>query len=108
EEASNHREVRAGALNSSGLRNVNSPFQTASGAITSPSLALNATPAGCTMPVDRPLIVDCGGTSPSSVSSLQTPTKPSVPVFHGDGRSASGGNPARGLSTSYGGRYSLL
>src|SRR6202035_2664457 len=93
---------------SSGFRNVNSPFQIASGAITSPSLALKVTPAGCTMPVERPLMIDRGGTSPSSFSSSHTPMNPSLPVFHGDGSSTSGSRPLRGLSMSYGGRYSLL
>src|SRR6185436_14692215 len=108
EKSFNHRDAAAGRLNSSGFKNVNRPFQTASGAMTSPSAALKVTPAGCTMPVDRPLMIECGGTSPSSPTSFHTPTKPSVPVFHGDGSSASGGSPSRGLSMLYGGRYSLL
>src|SRR5207247_4492768 len=108
EQPSDHRDPVAVALNNSGFRNVNSPFHTASGAITSPSRALNVTPARCTIPVERPLIIDRGGTSPSSFSSSQTPMKPSLPVFHGDGRSTFGSRTARGLSTSYGGRYSLL
>src|SRR5262249_44216338 len=108
EQSANHREPAEDMVKSSGFRNVNKPFQTASGAMTSPLFALNVTPAGCTIPVDRPLMMECGGTSPSSPSSFQTPMKPSLPVFHGDGSSTSAESPARGLSTSYGGRYSLL
>src|SRR5262249_47289162 len=104
----NHRLPAAVRLKSSGFRNVNSPFHTASGAMTSPSFELKVTPAGCTIPVDRPLIRLRGGTSPSSATSSQTPMNPSLPVFHGDGSSTSGSRPARGLSMLYGGRYSLL
>src|SRR5262249_18536349 len=85
EQPSDHRGPAAARLKSSGFMNVNSPFHTASGAITSPAFALNVTPAGCTMPVDRPLINDRGGTSPSSATSSHTPMNPSLPVFHGDG-----------------------
>src|SRR5439155_13736869 len=108
EEPTDHGDALAVREKSSGFRKVNSPFHTASGAITSPSRALNVTPAGCTIPVERPLIIDRGGTSPSSFSSSQTPMKPSLPVFHGDGRLTFASRPARGLSTAYGGRYSLL
>src|SRR5262249_3082272 len=101
-------DLRPRSPKSSGFRNVNRPFHTASGAITSPSRALNVTPAGCTIPVDGPLTRDRGGTPPSSFSSSHTPMNPSVPVFHGDGSSTFGSRPRRGLSMSYGGRYSLL
>src|SRR5438445_10425497 len=106
--ADHHRGPAGAGAKSSGFRKVNRPFQIASGAMTSPSRVLNVTPAGWTMPVDRPLTIERGGASPSSFSSSQTPMKPSVPVFHGDGRSTSGSRPRRGLSMSYGGRYSLL
>src|SRR5262249_36148047 len=96
EQASDHWTLLAVRANSSGFRNVNSPFHTASGAMTSPSRALNVTPAGCTIPVDRPLTSERGGTSPSSFSSSQTPMKPSEPVFHGDGTSPFGSRPRRG------------
>src|SRR5207245_7378683 len=89
QEPSDHCVPGAVRLKSSGFRNVNSPFHTASGAMTSPSLALNVTPAGCTMPVDRPLIKERGGTSPSSARSSHTPMNPSLPAFQGDGSSTS-------------------
>src|SRR5262249_1597289 len=107
-EPTDHCDPLAFRPKSSGFRNVKSPFHTASGAITSPSRALNVTPAGCTMPVDRPLISERGGTSPSSFSSSHTPMNPSEPVFHGDGSSTFGSSPRRGGALSEGGRYSLL
>src|SRR4030081_1658807 len=65
-----------------GNKKLKTPFRTLSETEISPSLGLSASPTGCRSPLNGPLILARGGTSPLSVI-FHTPTKPKFGLSQG-------------------------